>query len=309
MIEICENFEIEDLGIQEDWVYDIEVQDNHNFFGNNILVHNSVYFHIEPFMNLYQEKNPGLPTDEYVTWADDFEKKVIAPIIQKTIDDFAEELNAHNKDVIGAEREIIADVGVFSAKKKYYARVRDSEGTRFPENDPYIKVMGLELAKSSTPKWAKKYLKEAIPHILDKDESDLRNWINQIKQEFVKVNPNDIALVGGVSNLDYNLDTDKGIPIGSRAALVHNKYVTDNGIDNKYSPIQPGDKCKRLFLMEPNPLHSNIVAYTNDLFVDEIKDYIDYDTTFEKGFLSALNIMIESLRWDMNKETADLDDW
>ena len=29
------------MGIIEEWVYDIEVEDNHNFFANNILVHNS----------------------------------------------------------------------------------------------------------------------------------------------------------------------------------------------------------------------------------------------------------------------------
>ena len=109
MIEIIEEFEIEDLGIQEEWVYDIEVEDNHNFFGNNILVHNSAYYHIEPFMNAYIIKNPDQSMDDYVTVADNFEKTVIAPVIQKCIDDFSKELNAYNTEIIGAEREIIAD--------------------------------------------------------------------------------------------------------------------------------------------------------------------------------------------------------
>jgi len=108
-METIEDFEIEDLGVQEEWVYDIEVEDNHNFFGNNILVHNSVYFHIEPFMNMFQTKNPGLTMDEYVDWADAFEKKVIQPVINNTIAEFAEELNAYNTETIGAEREIISD--------------------------------------------------------------------------------------------------------------------------------------------------------------------------------------------------------
>uniref|UniRef100_UPI003CDF86F8 DNA-directed DNA polymerase n=1 Tax=Aeromonas phage Aes123 TaxID=1198018 RepID=UPI003CDF86F8 len=42
MIEFIE-FEIEDLGVMEIDVYDIEVDGNHNFFGNDILVHASVY--------------------------------------------------------------------------------------------------------------------------------------------------------------------------------------------------------------------------------------------------------------------------
>ena len=44
------DFEIEDLGIQEEWVYDIEVENNHNFFGNNILLHNSVYINVHQFI-------------------------------------------------------------------------------------------------------------------------------------------------------------------------------------------------------------------------------------------------------------------
>ena len=35
MIEI-ENFEVEDLGICEEEVYDVEVKNNHTFFANNI---------------------------------------------------------------------------------------------------------------------------------------------------------------------------------------------------------------------------------------------------------------------------------
>jgi hypothetical protein len=270
----------------------------------------SCYFQIEPFMNLYQEKNPNLSINEYVEWADQFEKKVIQPVIQQTIDDFATELNAYNRDKIGVEREIIADSAVFTAKKKYYARVRDSEGTRYPEDSPYIKVMGLEIIKSSTPKWSQKHLKEAIPRILDKDETDLRNWVNEVKQNFVNADLNDIAAVGGVSSIDYDLQKDV-VPIGSRAAIRHNNYIEKHNLTNEYAPIQRGDKCKRLFLQEPNVFHSNIIAYTNETFVKEIEKHncVDYDTQFEKNFLKPLEIMVEPLNYNLQKETQELDDW
>lgn len=268
----------------------------------------SVYYHIEPFVEMYKSKNPDLSVNQYVDWADAFEIKVIQPIIEKTINDFAKELNAFDKDVIGAEREIISDAAVFTAKKKYYARVRDSEGTRFPENDPYIKVMGLEIIKSTTPNWSKEKLKQAIPLILDKNENDLKLWVNQIKQEFIETSLVNIAQGGGVSNLQYDLKTDKGIPIGSRAGLIHNQYIKDNNLEGKYTPIQAGDKCKRLYLIEPNKFHSNIVAYTNDQFVEEL-DCVDYDTNFEKSFLKPLQLMIEALNWDLTQETAVIDDW
>ena len=308
-IKIYDNFLIEDIGIQEEWVYDIEVENNHNFFGNNILLHNSIYFSIDNFMKLYQEKNPGLTINEYVDWADNFEKKIIQPIIKKTIDDFAEELNAYNKDKIGAEREVIADAAVFTSKKHYYMRVRDNEGTRYPDDDPKIKVMGLDLIKSSTPKWTKKYLKESINKILDSDESELKSWIKKIKQEYTSVNLNEIAHVGGVSNLNYKLG-DKSVPIGSRAALVHNKYIKDNNLEDKYTIIVPDDKCKRLFLIEPNKFNSNIIAYIDDKFINEIpKSIIDYDTNFEKQFLNMLNLMVDCLNYKLKQETEIIDDW
>ena len=269
----------------------------------------SFYFHIEPFMEHYQQKNPGLSVNEYVDWADAFEKKVIQPEIQKSITDFGTELNAFNKDVIGCDREIIADSAVFVAKKKYFARVRDSEGVRYPDDSPYMKKMGLEVIRSSTPKWAQKHLTEAMPHILDKDENDLRNWVKSIKQSFITADLNDIAQVGGVSNMNYTIGIDKGIPIGSRAALCHNMYIRDYELEGKYAPIQAGDKCKRVFLVEPNKFHSNIVAYTNDLFTQEFDCCVDFDTNFEKSFLKPLQLMVEPLGYNLEKETEELDDW
>lgn len=271
----------------------------------------SVYYHIEPFVEKYISENPGLPTNDYVEWSDQFEQKVIAPVIQQTIDDFAQELNAYNKDKIGAEREIIADAAVFTAKKKYYARVRDNEGTRYPDDSPKIKVMGLEIIKSSTPKWSQKYLKEAIPHILDKDENDLRNWVKSIKGEFIKADLNDIAAVGGVSRIDYKLDGSETVPIGSRAAIRHNMYIEDHNLTNMFTPIQGGDKCKRLYLQEPNEFHSNIIAFTNDSFTKEIEKYdcVDFDTQFEKMFMKPLDLMVAPMNYDLEKETEVLDDW
>jgi len=268
----------------------------------------SIYYHIEPFINMYIEKNPGLDINEYVDWSDKFEIKVIQPVIKQCIAEFAEQLNSYDAKIIGVAREIISDAAVFTAKKKYFARVRDSEGTRYPANDPYIKVMGLEIATSGIPPWVKTKLNSVIPLILDKTESEVKAWFKETKSEYTSVALNDIAKTGSVNNMQYTLG-EKGIPIGARSALVHNAYIKEKCLDNKYSPIHPGDKCKRLFLVKNNPFDSNIIAYTNELFVQEVKDYIDYDVNFEKNFLSPLKIMTDPLQWDMTVETKALDDW
>jgi len=270
----------------------------------------SVYYHIEPFMNKYINNNPGLTMSEYVDFADSLEKKIIQPLIQKCINDFAREYHAYNKDVIGCEREVISDAAVFTEKKKYFIRVRDSEGVRYDDDDPYIKVMGLDLIKSTTPNWSKQKLKEAAPKILDSDEQTLRDWIKSIKQGFTKVNQADISIIGGVSNLNYTLG-EKGVPFGARSALVHNKFIKDYSLENMFDTIKPGDKCKRLFLITPNILESNIFAYTNEQIIPHLLEHadIDYDMQFEKGFMKLMELMTNCLGYDLEKETANLDDW
>ncbi len=267
----------------------------------------SVYYHVEPFVNKYLEGNPKSSINETVDWVNLFEQKVIQPVIVQTIDEVARKLNAFNKKSIWAEREIISDSSVFVSKKKYFARVRDSEGTRYPEDSPYVKVMGLEIIKSSTPKWAQKKLKEAIPLFLDSEETDVKKWIKDLKKDFLSVDLLELSSVSGVTSIDYKI-TDKGVPFGSRAAIIHNNYIKENGLSNKYQNINSGDKTKRLFLRSGNPFNSNIIAFTNDEFINEIKDYIDYDEIFNKNFLKPLEIMGTSLKWNLTQET-DTEDW
>ena len=307
-IKTYNDFTVECLGTQEHWVYDIEVEDNHNFFGNNILVHNSIYYHFEPFVEKFEIENPECTLEDKINFCDNFEKQTIQPLIKKCIDDFSSELHAFNKEAIGAEREIIADETVFVAKKKYFSRVRDSEGVRYPLDNPYTKVMGLELIKSGTPPFSKKYIKNAIPMILDSTEDELKDWVNTIKTEYNKIELNQIASTNGVSNLDYVLGA-KGVPIGARSALVHNNYIEVHKLEDKFSKISAGDKTKRLYLIEPNPLGSNVVAFLDDKFIEMFKEYIDYDTNFAKGFMSPLEIMTTALKWDLQRTTASLDDW
>jgi len=270
----------------------------------------SVYYTIEPFMNMYKTKNPNATQGECVDWADMFEKKIIQPVVNDCISELCENLNAYNSEIIGAEREVISDVGVIAEKKKYYIRVLDSEGVRYTEGDPYIKIMGLEAIKSSTPEWSKKYLKESIPHILDKSEGELNSWIRELKNNFTKIDLNKIAIIGGVSRLDYK-DTDKAIPIGSRASICHNKYIDENNLQDVYDKIQPGDKCKRIFLTSPNIFKSNIVAYNSERFTEDILKHncVDYDTQFQKGFLNPIKLMTNCLNYNLERETETFDDW
>ncbi len=309
------NYSIVDLGVHEEWVYDIEVEDNHNFFGNDILVHNSAYLSLKPIMDKYISDNPCSTKNEQVDYCDSFIKEVIDPTITSANTEFSNLLNAYAPEEIVTEREAIADVSIFLNKKKYYMRVLDNEGVRYDEPD--IKTMGIEIVRSSTPKFVKRYLLDSIGIILDSTEDELLKWVRDISNEFIVQDLDNIAKTTGINNLQYDLDKPSykedgrkiTIPINSRAALTTNRYIESNGLSNRYTQVSTGDKAKLLYLRTPNPLGQNVFAFLDGEFAERFREYIDYDLNWEKYFMSPLRIMTDPLNWNIDKETEDIDDW
>lgn len=310
MIYTTNNFEIEDLGIQEETVYDIEVADNHNFFGNNILLHNSAYFQVAPYVDQFKKKNPNATVDDCVDFVDKLFEKVIQPAIDKSIDDAVYDLNAFDRSRIEAKKELVADKAIWCVKKKYLARVLEDEGTRFPVNNPHVKVMGLELVKSSTPSWVKEKLNSATGILFDKSEAELRKWVNDdVKPEYTSLPLVEISQVGAASRLDYDLDEGR-VPILSRAAIVYNKFITENNLESEFSLIEPSNKFKYIRLNTPNPLRSNVCAYLDGKFAEKyLRKYVNYDEMFDKSFLKPLQIMCEGMGYDLYRKSEALLDW
>ena len=277
----------------------------------NYLVYNdtdSGYYQIKNIMSEIIKKNPNKSINEYVDLAIKFEEKIVDPVIQESIKEAAELFNSHDVSAIGAKREIVADKALFVAKKKYFARVRDSEGVRYPENNPHMKVMGLDLARSATPEWCKEKLEESLNIILDKSEIELKNWIDSVKTEFNKQLLKDITMYGSVSRVDYKL-SDKGIPFMCKAAIYYNQYVNRYNLEDKYILIENDTSVKLMRLNTPNPFGTDLIAYTQDTFENEFKDYVNYDEQFKKGFLDPLNNMVKVLGYDLYSKTEDIEDW
>lgn len=301
---ITDNFVIEDLGIMEELVYDLEVKNTHNFFGNDILLHNSNYYSLSSIKHLIFDENDDIQTK--VNKMDNFIQSVVDPAIKKINDEYARIHNAYDGKQINAEREAIADSGVLVAKKRYFLRVYDMEGVRYDE--PYMKKMGIELIKSSTPKFSKKYLNESLNIILDGNNNDLINWLGNVKALFTNANIIDISKTSSVNKINYTQNDI--IPINSRAAMVYNNYIKNNKLDDQFSYIQAGDKIKMVYLKEPNIFKSNIIGFNSSNFIENYRQYIDWDTNWEKHFLKPLEIMIQAMDYKLKNVTKDtLDDW
>ena len=270
----------------------------------------SVYYTVEPFVDKYLETHPNADIEELTNFCDSLAKKVIQPVIDQSINDVAERFNVKDSSRMKAKVEVICDVMINCAKKKYYARVRDDEGIRFPLDNPHIKIMGLELAKSTTPQWVKDTINQAIPILFDKNESDLKDWIKTIKNSYLQASLWDISQVCKTNSLNYNIG-DKDVPCFAKMALVYNKFIRENNLQGSFRLIQEREKFRGLRLVKNNPFGVEIIGYCDERFAEKyLKPYIDYDAMFDKTFLSALKLMTDCMDYDVYEKVISIDeDW
>jgi DNA polymerase elongation subunit (family B) len=89
-------------------------------------------------------------TVKIVNFLDKVAQQKIEPFIDKSYQELADVMNAYDQKMFMA-REVIADKGIWTAKKRYILNVYDNEGVRYAE--PKLKMMGIETVKSlSIPK-------------------------------------------------------------------------------------------------------------------------------------------------------------
>jgi len=232
----------------------------------------------------------------------------IEPTINGACESFSDYLNTYQRK-IKFKREIIADRGIWIAKKRYAVNVYNSEGVAY--DPPKLKVLGMEIVRSSTPAPVRKALKEAVSIALTKDEMTLRKFVSDLEAKWHSLEPEDIAFPRGVNGIKEYADSNgifrKGTPIHVRGALIYNHLVTSKGLEKKYQLIQEGDKIKFLYLREPNPLGTHVITFAGEVPPEfSIRDYIDYDKMFEKSFLEPLNSLLSCIGWQV-RETASLE--
>lgn len=262
----------------------------------------SIYLSLE---DLVEKVCAGKTTEEKIVFMDKTCEKVIQPFIDGGYQELATYMNAYAQKM-QMKREVLADKAIWVAKKRYVLNVHNSEGVQYAK--PKIKVMGLEMVKSSTPAVVRTKLKDALEVILHQDQASLQAFVREFKKEFTSLSVADVAFPRSVSSLKEYTGTPiykKGTPIQVRGALLFNHYLKMKGITRKYEPITNGNKIKFVYLKTPNPINENVISFNtvlpNEFGLDE---YINYDLQFEKVFLDALNIVIEPLGWHAEEKAS-----
>jgi DNA polymerase elongation subunit (family B) len=259
----------------------------------------SVYVNLGPLVNMVY----GSQTETKVETIVDFVNKAciekFEPFIDKSYQELADYMNAFDQKM-QMKREVIANKGIWTAKKRYILNVYDSEGVRFAE--PKLKMMGIEAVKSSTPMSCREKIKESLKIVMNGNQQEFQDFVEKFKQEFKTLPFEDIAFPRGVSELSkYKSSSElymKGTPIHVRGAILFNSLLEKHKLTRKYQLIQDGDKTKFCYMKVPNPVQENVFSILSVLPKEfNLNKFIDYDLQFEKAYLEPLKTIVNTIGW------------
>lgn len=282
----------------------------------------SVYLNLEYLVEKFV-KPEGKSVSSTVDVIDGWAKKVLEPEISRIYDNLAKYTNAHKQKMV-MSREVIADKGFWTGKKRYALNVYDNEGVRYKK--PEAKILGLECVRSSIPEFCRDYIRETIVKILTEKEKDIQDFILKVKKDFYSQAPEDISFPRGTNNIEKWVDSEEGMiysvfedeldfepsesfgsskkstPIHVRGCIVYNNYLDENGFTDE--KIQSGDKVKFCNLKKYNSFGSHVISFPpamNPKIYEELKDNIDYDAQWMGTYFKPIEAIMNVIGWTIEE--------
>ena len=244
-----------------------------------------------------------------------FLDKICSTKIEKIIEDgyekLAKKMGAYRNAMV-MKREKITDKSIFIAKKRYIMNALNNEGVHYEK--PKISVTGIESVRSSTPEVCRNKMEQVFDVIMNQGETATQQFIANFKDEFRQLPAEEVGRNSGTDNIDKYRDRQtgsykKGCPMHVRGCILFNNLLSSKKLNKKYESIKGGDKIRFVYLKTPNPLRENMVSFPGVLPKElGLNDYIDYDTQFQKVFLSPIENILEALGWSAEKRDT-LDDF
>jgi len=257
---------------------------------------------------LVKQTAAELSAEKVVKYLDKFCDKVLEPYIDKCYEELSIYVNAYEQKM-KMKREVIADKGIFTAKKRYILNVHNSEGVQYAE--PKLKMMGIEAVRSSTPAPVRKMIKESMTIIMTKTEDDMISYIEKSRDEFKSLPFEQIAFPRGVTELDKWSDSSGGkvfklgTPIHVKGALLYNHAIKQRKLDKKYDTVKKGEKIKFCYLKTPNYLGEHVISTPGKLPKElDLEHMIDYDVQFQKAFIEPIKGILDTIGWETEKRNT-----
>ena len=267
----------------------------------------SIYLSLEPIVDkFYSDKE----FKEIVPVLSKICKEKIDPIINECCDDLQAYTHV-KRNCISFKLEGISSNGFWTGKKRYALNVYENEGVVY--NEPKIKIMGLEVVKSSTPLVIRDKLRSSVGLILNGTEEDIQNFVSEVKSEFKKYSVEEIAFPRGVNGIEKYSDSEtiygNKCPIHTKGSILYNNKLREMSLQNRYEMIGEGAHIKFCYLKLPNPLKHEVISFPVSIPPEfDLEQYVDYDKQYEKTFLDPLNGMLQSIGWSHERKNC-IDDF
>lgn len=223
----------------------------------------------------------------FATGADNLEDAIeiadnVATIVNKSFPNFMRKafLCSEGYDtLVKAGREVVSDAGIFVDKKRYVLHLVDLDGKKVDK----LKVMGLEMRKTTTPKPIQKFLKEVVTRVLRGDDWEgIDDYILKQKRTVAnKMDLMDIGLPKGIKGIEeYTPKYHENLKMGAKAkgkhripghvnAAIHYNMMLNEYEDKESMPIVSDMKIKVFYLKTPVNGFKNIALPTDLEFVPQ----------------------------------------
>ena len=264
----------------------------------------SIYLRLGELVDsVYKDKSD---TNAIIAFMDKVCEQKIQPYIDTSYQELATYVHAYQQKM-QMKREALADKGIWTAKKRYILNVYNNEGVQYSE--PHMKVMGLEMVKSSTPAAVRTKMYDLIKLIVNTDEETVQRFIMNFREEFKTLPPEEISFPRGCNGLKDYADSvqvyKKGTPIHVKGALLYNKLLNDMKLTKTYPTIKDGEKLKFTYLKSPNPLKDMVISYPGRLPKEfGLHQYVDYDMQFGKTFVDPIKSILDTIKWQIEKQNS-----
>lgn len=268
----------------------------------------SLYFTLDEIFKKY-----GVPKERAIKTIEKLTIDKITPIVNKFSEHCCDMMRSY-QNKLNFKLEVASDKAIWIGKKKYALRVHSSEGVTYDK--PKFKVKGLEMVRSSTPKFVREKLKDSLDLIFNSSEKEIQKFVESVRAEFMNLPYEQVSFPRGANNLQEYSDSKtiyktNGCPIQVRGVLLYNHYLREMKLDGVYPLIGEGERIRFAYLKKPNRIKENIIAFPAEGSIPKefgIIDRIDYETQFDKTFLASLEIILDAINW-RSVETSSLEEF
>lgn len=205
-------------------------------------------------------------------------------------------------DYINGERELLADKGIFVAKKHYMLHVINDDGRDVDD----MVVAGLQIKKTNIPKFIRHKVTGMFEDFLKTERWDkFKRSLVEFKRYLGQIDLVELGIPMGVNKVEeyteeYITPTGKTIPGHTKASIFYNICLEEYG-DKESMRIISGTKIRRYYFVKGKTFGTfNSIALPTDLDIipdwfEHFKKYIDREKQIDTLVNNPVNNILVAI--------------